>query len=150
MTSWSPAVYHGVYSGTERHPILEVDVFVVAVMVQPVVGTQEAVVHLVVTPPPIGETVQDTTQPVTVVGVAHEEVVVGSSGDSSPGGGPSGGGRVLGQSMPEQLLSPPLHPRPRQIVQKGPIQPRQLSPKHVSQNGELQPEQSDPYNHFRQ
>lgn len=44
--------------------------------------------------------------------------------------------RVVGQSGPEQLLSPLLHPEPRHIVQRGPRHPRQLRPKHVSQNSD--------------
>lgn len=134
--------------GRVGHPTVVVDVSVVGEIVQPIVGTQETVVHVVVRLLAVGEAVQETTQLVPVVVLVHEEgfVLVGD-GCAGPGGGPGGGGTVVGQPVPVQLLSPPVHPDPRQIEQIGPRHPRQLRPIHISQKGELHPKQPRPYTH---
>lgn len=139
---------YGEAGGILGHPTVVVDVLVVGVTVQPIVGTQETVVHVVVRLLAVGEAVQETTQLVPVVVLVHEEgfVLVGD-GRPGPGGGPGGGGTAVGQSVPEQLLSLPIHPSPRHIVQIGPMHPRQLRPLHVSQKAELHPKQSTTYTH---
>lgn len=136
---------YGGAGGRLGHPTVVVDVSVVGETVQPIVGTQVAVVHVVVRLLEVGEAVQDTKQLVPVLVLVHEESV--GDGCPGPGGGPGGGGIAVGQSVPEQLFLPPIHPSPRHIVQIGPVHPRQLRPLHVSQKAELHPEQSTPYTH---
>lgn len=122
-----------------------VDVLVVAVTVQPTVGTQVTVVHLVVRLLAVGDAVQETAQLVAVVGVVQEP---SGGGPPGAGGGPGGGGTIPGQLAPTQLLDPPAHPGPRHIVQRVPRHPIQLRPQQVSHNAELHPIQSAPYSHM--